>query len=379
MKRISDSLKTLADTNCLRKLPEEIYLPDESLVDFTSNDYLGLAMRDDLQSEFLDAARVYRKDIMSSSASRLLHPRPDAFVSLENTLSQAYRSEALIFNSGYHANVGVMSALADKNSLILADKLIHASMIDGAMLSRGEFKRFNHNDINHLSKILEKEHDNYSRILIAVESVYSMDGDVAPLEAICRLKYRYDNVMIILDEAHAVGVMGSEGLGVAETLSSDLRSEVDIRILTFGKALNSSGAAVITSGIIKRYLINHARSLIFSTAIPPIMCMWTEKMFNLSREMDSERTYLKRVSSEICNILDIEDNTLAGHIIPVKIGSAQDTMVISQQLREKGFKVMGIRPPTVPAGTSRLRLSISASHDETQLTQVSQLIKTLTR
>ena len=319
---------------------------DKTLVDLSSNDYLGLASKPELQAEFF-ASSERRGIPMTSSASRLLSPSQDEYLALEELLSKLYRRKCLLFNSGYHANTGMIQALASGKCLIVADKLVHASIIDGIILSKAPFIRFRHNDTAHLERILAKEAPAYDRIIILAESVYSMDGDRADIGELIRIKKAHGNTLLYIDEAHGFGVEGPKGLGIcaAERNSED----VDVIVGTFGKACASMGAFCAVSPAIRDFLLNRAR---------------TRFMIEKIVTMDAERESLKALGARMHAILQPlspDFNITPSHIQPLVVGSAQLAVKLSQKLREEGFKVLPIRTPTVPPGTERLRISLSAA------------------
>ncbi|MCM1520350.1 MAG: 8-amino-7-oxononanoate synthase [Lachnoclostridium sp.] len=330
------------------------------LTDLSSNDYLGLALREDLRDEFYDT-REFRSIPMSSSASRLLAASQDHYASLENHLKELYDRDILLFNSGYHANTGLISSLAaGSKTMVVADRLVHASIIDGTTLSRSRFTRFPHNDFNKLEQIISRYEAEVDRILVAVESIYSMDGDRADIEALIAIKRRHPKVMLYVDEAHAFGVEGKNGLGVVNNV--DILHEVDVIVGTFGKAAASMGAFCATTASLRDYAVNKARSFIFSTALPPVTVAWTEFIVRHIVAMDAERKKLHRLSLQlaeglksICGV-----DTMASHIQPFITGDPVEAIRLSQRLAACGFKVLPIRVPTVPAGTDRLRISLSA-------------------
>lgn len=371
MKRIEEELQGLATAHRLRRLPKE-----GNLIDFTSNDYLGLATDLQLQKAFLSFLDKSEPGLLGSGAARLLASRPKAANDLEVSLAGLYNAEALIFNSGYHANVGVLSALGDDKTLILADKLIHASAIDGAGLAKADFKRFPHNNISKLASLLEAESSKYRRILITVEAIYSMDGDSAPLEEICRIKKSFKangcEIMLYVDEAHSFGICGPGGLGMTEALPGDLKEEVDLRLLTFGKAAGSAGAAVICSEMLKTYLLNKSRSFIFSTALAPVNYLWTKYIVERMANFEPRREKLKKNISQLAAILeeDIKKKPECSHIMPFMIGNAAKALDYSRRLADAGLRVLAIRPPTVPAGTERLRISLSAAHSSEEISRL---------
>ena len=339
----------------------------EGIVDLSSNDYLGLSERTDFQEEFM-SDRANRMAPMTSSASRLLASRQNDYNNLEEFLKSLYRRPALLFNSGYHANTGLISSLASGNTLIVADKLVHASIIDGIILSKAPFTRFPHNDFDRLEKILAKESGLHERIIIATESIYSMDGDRADLDRLVSIKRRYPEVMLYVDEAHAVGAVGPQGLGLA--MESEGYGEIDVIVGTFGKAYASAGAFCISSPEIRDYLVNRARSFIFSTAIPPITARWTQFIIGKSLQMDNERERLMELNRALHSILQPLSPTLitVSHIQPFITGSPESAVALSRALVNEGFKVLPIRTPTVPPGTDRLRLSLSAAISFQQIT-----------
>ncbi|MEG2402756.1 MAG: 8-amino-7-oxononanoate synthase [Muribaculaceae bacterium] len=340
----------------------EIKSPDtsNSIIDLSSNDYLGIASNAIYVDEFYSKYPI--TDIaMSSSASRLLTKHQHDYFALEKMLSNLYARDVLIFNSGYHANTGIISALCDKRTLIVADKLVHASIIDGIILSRATFIRFRHNDYDHLQSILEKEATKYDNVLIISESIFSMDGDKSNLQSLVDIKHLFNNTMLYIDEAHGFGVYGNRGLGLAEEMG--LINDIDIIVGTFGKAAASMGAFVVTNNIIKQYLINSARSFIFSTALPPISCAWTKFIIEKIITMDTERIHLAEISSKLYEFINPLNNGIesTSQIVPLVIGDSKKTLFLSEQLKIKGYQALPIRTPTVPKGTERIRFSLNAS------------------
>lgn len=351
----NDVLATLRESGNFRTIPTEE--SDSCMVDLSSNDYLGIAADSRMTEEFLsqcppDSMRF------SSSAARLLAARQNEYTALERLLGGLYRRDILIMNSGYHANTGALSALADSRTLIVADKLVHASIIDGITLSKAPFERFRHNDMSHLDRILAAKARNYERVIVVTESVFSMDGDQADIEALTEIKRKYAGVMLYVDEAHAFGVLGEGGLGLCRN-----HPDIDIIVGTFGKAAASVGAFIAADSHIVQYLINRARSFIFSTAIPPLNCAWTRFIVDRITGMDSRREQLRRLGTVLADILSAHTGhpCPASHIQPLIVGDATLAVSRSQQLRSNGFKVLPIRTPTVPPGTERLRFSLSAS------------------
>ena len=320
---------------------------------------MGLAERDDLLQRFLDSPDV-RRARFTSSASRLLAAPQSHYEQLEATLAAMYGRDVIMFNSGYHANSGLIPAMTDKDTLIVADRLVHASIIDGIMLSKCEWTRFRHNDMAHLEKTIASRRSDGRNILVVVESVYSMDGDAAPVDDLIALKERYPGIMLYIDEAHAFGAMGRKGAGLAA--GSRCPEAFDVIIGTLGKAAASTGAFAALSGDLKQLAVNRCRSLIFSTALPPVNALWSTFMIETLAGMDREREYLALLGRRLADgLTDITGTPHApGHIQPVIVGSASRAVELSQQLAAEGLKVLPIRTPTVPPGTERLRISLSA-------------------
>lgn len=364
-------LQQLAADGNLRTLPQT---PPPGTVDLTGNDYLAIAADTAAYRQYLGEYAAVQDVYGSSSASRLLAQRQTAFTALEQTLAQAYGHgrHALLFNSGYHANTGMVSALADKDTLILADRLVHASIIDGIVLSRAPFRRFRHNDVMHLRRLLESEAAAFRRVLVIVESVYSMDGDSAPLEALVSLKKDFPQLMLYVDEAHAVGVLGPAGLGMVQALPDP--TAVDVTVGTFGKALASAGAFAIVPDVLKQYFINTARSFIFSTALPDVTLHWSRRTFTRMLRMDTARATLRDTGIRMQRLLG---SAHAGHIQPLMTGSAQKAVALSAALRDGGILALPIRRPTVPPGTERIRFSLNAALTEADLNRVETALSAL--
>lgn len=361
----SERLDNLRREGNFREIPR---MTSGDIIDFSTNDYLGLGSNSDIQAAFFaDPASLQVP--MTSSAARLLAPRQIEYDNLEVALRLLYSRRrgddtgALLFNSGYHANTGLIPALASGNdTMILADRLVHASIIDGIILSKAKFARFRHNDTAHLWELLEKHSGEFRNILVIVESVYSMDGDRADIEALLGLRREFPNVALYVDEAHAFGVLGPRGLGLVADSSAPW--EVDVVVGTFGKAAASMGAFAITDSVTRDYLINSSRSFIFSTALPPMQVAWSR--FTLSKLLygNTQREHLSHLAGELNRVLrqfsviPIEES----HIQPLVIGDPKEAVDLSNRLLTLyGIKALPIRKPTVPAGTERLRFSLSAA------------------
>lgn len=348
--------------NFEKKDEKYIYFRGKKLLNLSSNNYLNFADNKKITQEFLNFAG--NKYSFGSASARLLTGTLPVYKELEELLSNLYNKDAtLLYNSGYHVNVGISSAINQKGDVIFSDKLNHASIIDGMRLSDGKFFRFPHNNMEALEKLLERERKNYKNAFIITESVFSMDGDIEDLKRIIKLKKKYNCIMII-DEAHAFGVFGEKGLGVAEELG--IIDDVDLIVGTFGKSVGSMGAFVTGSKTMINFLINKSRSFIFSTALPPINIAFTKWII----ENKFPKTKAKRK-----NMLSIAKKMGSdSHIIPVVIGENKDTVDLCEVLFHNGYFTLPIRPPTVPVGTSRLRLSLTADIQEKDLTVLKEKI-----
>lgn len=380
MSVISEILSQLKAENRLRTIPAPA---DISLLDLSSNDYLGLGSHhseftEEFFNRFPDAA-------FSSSASRLLSGKQKYHFMLEEFLASLYGKSALLFNSGYHANVGCIGALSLPSTLFVCDKLIHASIIDGLKISSAQFKRFPHNDISKLEAIIQKEYSNFDRIVVIVESIYSMDGDEAPLQKIVELKQLYPGLLIYVDEAHAFGVKGEHGLGLCEHYG--IINEIDVIIGTFGKAAASVGAFSIVSDEMKQFFVNVARPFIFSTALPPINVAWSLLMTEKIVGMKGERRHLEQLSiffSDKIKMLQpffVSGNAIlpesSSQIIPLMTGNAERALDIALKLRNAGILGLPIRRPTVPPGGERIRFSLSAAFNRQQLSHVTDCLESM--
>lgn len=353
-----------------------IQINQQSMLNLSSNDYLGLASNLHLREQFFDETpNEYR--IMSSSSSRLLTGNFPEYEQLENSLTHAFHGRAaLLFNSGYHMNIGILPALSDSKTLILADKLVHASLIDGIRLSTAKYLRYRHNDLNHLIQLLQKYHvdESFDQIIIVTESIFSMDGDESDLSELVRIKQQFNKVMLYVDEAHAIGVRGEQGLGCAEQY--DVIDEIDFLVGTFGKALASVGGYLMCHPIVREYLINAMRPLIFSTAQPPICMAWTDFIFQKVLTLKNERQHLSNISRYLQQAVLSKgfDCPSTSHIVPVMIGESQKTVAKAKQLQQAGFYIMPVRPPTVPKHSSRLRISLTTQVSQTDLDQLVALL-----
>jgi len=366
MDAFKKQLEKLSTQNQYRSIPDLVhqgrYIMREKrkMLNMSSNDYLGLASNENLRQSFL---QQYGDNFPSftSSSSRLLTGNFPIYTDLEQLIAQRFQREsALLFNSGYHANLGILPALTTTKSLILADKLVHASMIDGIRLSQCEFFRYRHNDYEHLKSLLEKNAGKFDRTFIVTESVFSMDGDVADLKYLVQLKKQFPNTYLYVDEAHAIGVYGKNGLGIAER--ANVIADIDLLVGTFGKALASMGAYVVCDQILKECLINQMRPLIFSNALQPFNVAWTHFIFERLPQISKERAHLEQLSAFLRQEVEYRTQIMPSQtcIVPYILGENEATLAKAKDLQEQGYYCLPIRPPTVPKGTSRIRLPLTA-------------------
>ncbi len=372
MSEIKEFLEERIKKNLLRILqPAEfrkggkIYFNGKEYYDFSSNDYLGFCDNNYLK----DASRKAISELgVGAGASRLLSGDYDVHHQLEKeTALFKGKESALIFNSGYQANVGIISSLYSKNAesplpdVIFIDKLNHASIYDGVLLSGARFFRFRHNDMNHLETLMKKQRHKYNKSIIITETVFSMDGDIPPLKEIIFLKEKY-NSWIMADEAHATGIFGQNGGGVLE--KEGLINKVELIMGTFSKALGSFGAYLACNNEIKQYLINTCRSFIYSTALPPSVIEANLAALQLLKKEPQCRKSLLENADYFRSELKKSDFEVKGNsqIVPLILGSSDKTVMLSEKLKNCGYWALPIRPPTVSRGESRLRFSLTYYH-----------------
>ena len=338
-----------------------------TLVNFSSNDYLGLTGDHDLQQTFFKQAGIKKSNWMSSSSARPLTGTSLAHAELEQYIAKSYeKSGTLLFNSGYHANTGILPALTDKKDLVLADKLVHASLIDGLSLGKATFKRFAHNDMVHLEQLLSKFSKEFDTIWIVTESVFSMDGDIAPLAELVDLKQRF-KACLYVDEAHAVGSLGEQGLGLC--VDQNLEQHVDLIVGTFGKSLAGYGGFVAGDEVFIDALINFARSWLFSTALPPINIDWNLFIWQQLSDFRPQRQQLGHLTSLFKQQLRDAQQDYIGetYIIPLLKPGNPQVINLANALSEQGILALPIRSPTVAKGVERIRFSLTANIPETEI------------
>lgn len=335
----------------------------QTLINFSSNDYLGLSKHPALIERSREYAERYG---VGATASRLISGTYEIHQQLEDKLAKTFDSEAaLIFNSGFQANSTIIAALTDRNSLILADKLSHNSLLQGALLSRATFQRFEHNDTGHLETLLERAvAGSYNRTLIITETVFSMDGDRAGLDDIINLADEH-HAMLFVDDAHAIGVWGEKGFGLARG-----KQGIDMTLGTFGKAFGVFGAFVACSKKMRDYLINFCPGFIYTTALPPPVIGALDAAFDLIPEMEQERAVYHQKVKQVRDALEklgYETGASSTQIIPIIIGEEDETLALSRYLERNGILATAIRPPTVPEESSRIRITLSAKHTGDQI------------
>ena len=334
-------------------------------INLNSNDYLGLATDPRLKQAVAKA--VAEADAVGGTGSRLLSGNAREWERVEARFAEFTGSEAaLFFGSGYAANVGVLSSILTPGDTVFSDAHNHASLIDGIRLSGSAKVIYPHCDLAFLESALrERAHSPGARVIVS-ETVFSMEGDIAPLDGLLRLARNY-GAALVLDEAHAVGVCGSQGRGISDRLLRE--PELLAVIHTCGKALASAGAFVCGSSALKDYLINRARTFIFSTAMPPYLAGQIQAAVELARVAGRERSHLREISAHLRAELaqrGFDTGTSASHIVPVVLGANEAAVHFASELQRSGFAVRPIRPPTVPAGTARLRFSLTSriTHDD---------------
>jgi len=342
-------------------------------VNFCSNDYLGIAAHPALHDAV--SLAVQRAKRIGGTGSRLLSGQTEDWHELESRFATFAGTEsALFFTTGYAANLGLLSALVSKDDVIFSDVLNHASLIDGMRLSGARKVIYPHLDLQFLEDALRQEAGAPWRKVIVTETVFSMDGDIAPLSAIAALAEKYGAALIV-DEAHATAVHGPSGRGIAA--QANIVPQLLAVVHTCGKALGCAGAFVCGPAILKEHLINHARTFIFSTALPPYFARQVSAALDLSSAMDVQRHHLLGNASHfIRNLRSHGFNTAASasQIVPILLGSNEDTLAAAEHLQCEGFAVRAIRPPTVPEGSSRLRLSLTTLIDPQELTRLVNLL-----
>ena len=344
----------------------EVIVDGRSLINFCSNDYLGLANHPQVVAAFQGAANDFG---VGSGASHLVCGHSRLHHQLEEELADFVgRDRVLLFSTGYMANLGVITALVGKGDYIFEDKLNHASLLDAGLMSGARFQRFLHNDISNLQRRLQKVVAPDARKLIAVDSVFSMDGDLAPLPQLSDTAEQHRGWLMI-DDAHGFGVLGESGAGTAEHFNLD-QQRLPILMATLGKAAGSFGAFVAGEEELIETLIQFARPYIYTTALPPAVAAATLASLAIIRDDAPRRHHLRDLIAQFragADAMGLQLMPSQTAIQPVLVGDSDEALRISQELMDRGLYVAAIRPPTVPAGTARLRVTLSAAHSERQV------------
>lgn len=330
-------------------------------IDFSSNDYLGLASDRRLIAAAMDALCC---GPLGAGAARLISGNYPWHETLEHELAEFKKAEAaLLFGSGYLANVGTIPALVGRRDVIYADALNHASLIDACRLARAELRTFPHLDLTTLAEVLDADRGKFRRRLIVVDGVFSMDGDLFPLCELVNIAQAYD-AWTYVDDAHGTGVLGENGRGSAEHWK--VEGQIDVVMGTLGKAFGVAGAYVTGSRVLIDYLMHRARAFVFTTAQPPALAAAASAALRIIQTEPERRARLRRNAARVRSVLHAPGPS-DGHIIPVLIGESDATMRVGAALRERDILVGAVRPPTVPLGTSRLRITISAAHTDSDI------------
>lgn len=340
-------------------------------INFSSNNYLNLAKN----NQMINFTQDYLVESgIGATASRLVSGTKKCHTELEERLAEFKRYPAsLVFGSGFLTNTGVITSLVGKNDYVFSDRLIHASIIDAIILSRAKVQRFNHNDPDHLDRLLKKC-DSPGRRLIVTESVFSMDGDIAPLEDIAQVAEKH-NAMFMVDEAHSTGIFGADGRGLVNELK--LEHIVNAAVGTFSKAFGSYGGFVACSKNLKKLLVNRARPFIYTTALPPVVvgsAIGAIKMLLSNPQLGVRLLENASIFRKKLQAAGLDTANSESQIIPIIVGDTVKALAFSNLLKEKGILAVAIRPPSVPEETSRLRLSVTLGHSRELLEETADII-----
>jgi 8-amino-7-oxononanoate synthase len=371
-KNLASKLENRIQNNALRQLPERI-----NLIDFSSNDYIGFSRN----RSIFDATHQYLLDANciqnGATGSRLISGNHKVYQEAEDFIAQFHQSEsALIFNSGYDANVGFFSSVPQKGDLILYDELCHASIRDGIQLSNAKAYKFQHNDFEDLEKLIQRCQTELVEVYIVTESVFSMDGDCPNMEELAQLSAKY-GCYLVVDEAHSLGVFGEMGKGLVQMLG--LQDQVFARIMTFGKGLGCHGAAIVGSAALKEYLVNFARSFIYTTGLSPHSVATILVGY---QHLQSEKQAIEQLRENIVHFNQVQ-HLLGLKPMFVKSKSAIQSAIIpgnekvksiAKRIQEKGFDIKAILSPTVPEGQERLRFCIHSYNSAAEILEVLRLL-----
>jgi 8-amino-7-oxononanoate synthase len=373
---ISAALEERKNRHLLRSLKTvvpltggEVEVNGRRMVNFCSNDYLALSNHPILKQRMIEYTERYGA---GSTASRLVCGNLSCFDELEARLARLTGQEgAIVFNSGFQANVSLLPAITDPDTLILSDLLNHNSIIQGCKLSRCHVAPFQHNDLDHLEGILKKGAANYTRRIIVTESIFSMDGDMCDIDNLITLSERF-NALLVVDEAHATGVIGKNGMGVSSN------KDVDMVMGTFSKAVGAFGAYVSSNNMMRDYIINFCNGFIYTTALPPGVIGAIDAAIEMIPQMDKEREGLMANSARLRKGLaglGYDTGKSVTHIIPVIIGDEAEALRLSAWLLDNNVLLTTFRPPTVPEGGSRIRIAITAAHNEGHIDMLLDLFR----
>ena len=371
--KLNNRLLARRKENSLRELKI-----NHDLIDFSSNDYLGFAKNEVIHYQTDQFLKDRKIQLNGTSGSRLLTGNHFLFDEVESYLSQFYNCEdALIFNSGYNANIGLISSIAQRNDVILFDELVHASIREGIQLANAKSYKFKHNDLEDLENLIFKYRSGSDHIYVITESVFSMDGDQPDIHRLIKLCQK-QNAFLIIDEAHAIGVTGNNDLGLIE--SDEITSQIFARIITFGKAIGAHGAAILGSSDLKNYLINFAKSFIYTTSLPPpslaniLVAHQFLKNCDEQQKLSSNIQFFKQKLTELK--LDSKfiqsDSAIHCCIIP----NNDHVKNVSSKLQEKGFDVRPILSPTVTKGKERLRFCLHSYNSKEEISEVLSVLAT---
>lgn len=370
-RRTSHRLRTL--TAVVPISATEVEVGGKRMTSFASNDYLGLSKHPLLRERAVEYTMRYGT---GATASRLVCGTYDCMEALEEKLAVLSGTEkTLILPSGFQTNVSLFPALADKHSLILSDELNHASIVLGCRLARCAVEVFPHNDYDALEMILAEKAHRFSRLVIVTESVFSMDGDRADISRLVQIAEKFSAILVV-DEAHAVGVLGQKGMGLS------VGQGVDIIMGTFSKALGASGAYLACAKDVALYFVNCCAGFVYSTALPPAVIGAVDAALDLVQTMEEDRRELEKKSDFVrksLHKLGLNTGLSSSQIIPVIIGSERETLDLSQHLRSRNVFALAFRPPTVPPGTSRIRISLSAAHSWDDIERLVEAFASWTR
>lgn len=355
------ALRLRHENNLLRNLPHLF-----NGIDFISNDYLGFSKLN-LLSKKIEGDYIAEMKITGSGGSRLISGNSVFIEDIEKKIAHHHQAEAaLVFNSGYDANLGLLSSVPQKNDLVITDEFIHASIYDGVRLSFAKHYKFKHNSISDLEELLQRHASHFENVYIVVESVYSMDGDEAPLLDIVSLREKYKNVFVIVDEAHAIGVFGKKGAGLCQVYG--IEEQCFARVYTYGKAMGCHGAAIVGSNDLRNYLINFARSFIYTTALPIHSVAAISAAYDLLEDNTQQNQLQNNIAYFIESVKHINGFIKSKSAIQcMLLHSNQKAMALENALLKQSILCKAVKSPTVKAGTERIRFCLHAYNTKEEI------------